>query len=196
MHPFLSGQEISYRIFVIEQTDTAPFNRGKLFNVGFMESMKINPAACCFIFHDVDLLPQNQYNTYACSKSGPRHMSSSVNTFRYHLLYRNLFGGVTAVKKRDMKASNGFSNLFYGWGGEDDDWSSRLRVNGLQIVRWDQSVSRYYMLTHRKEAAGAKKDKLLSESEVKWESDGLSSLHYRVVDITNLLLYTRIRVNL
>ena len=30
---------------------------------------------------------------------------------------------------------NGFSNVFWGWGGEDDDMSNRLRQKKLYISR-------------------------------------------------------------
>ena len=30
---------------------------------------------------------------------------------------------------------NGFSNLFWGWGGEDDDMSRRIHYNKLKITR-------------------------------------------------------------
>ena len=51
-HRFLVLQEMDYRIFVVEQTATRSFNRGKLFNIGFVEAQKRFPAEC-YIFHDV-----------------------------------------------------------------------------------------------------------------------------------------------
>ena len=36
-----------------------------------------------------------------------------------------MFGGVTAFTAEQFKNANGFSNLFYGWGGEDDDIYNR-----------------------------------------------------------------------
>lgn len=131
MHPFLQSQNLDYRIFVIEQSATKEFNRAKLFNVGFVEAAKISDFHC-FIFHDIDLIPQNPNNIYACTKM-PRHMSSSVNTFRYTLPYTELFGGAVALTKKHFEKVNGFSNMFFGWGGEDDDFYSRLFRKGLQV---------------------------------------------------------------
>lgn len=150
IHEFLIKQQIEYQIFVVNQIDRVPFNRGKLFNVGFIESLKISGEFCCFIFHDVDLIPENVHNLYGCSKN-PRHMSVAVNTFRYNLLYPDLFGGVISIRRDQFKAINGFSNLYYGWGGEDDDLSSRISSLGLKIIRWHPDISRYFMLTHKKE---------------------------------------------
>lgn len=92
-----------------------PFNRGKLFNVGFLEASKSskNPKQC-FVFHDVDLLPLNAQNLYACSRRLPIHLSAFVDTFRFNLPYDTLFGGALAISHDTFKAVNGFSNLFFG----------------------------------------------------------------------------------
>lgn len=79
-HNFLQKQNIHYRIFVIEQKDSLPFNRAKLFNIGAVEAM--NAGYPCLILHDVDMLPLTSGNIYACTKK-PRHMSSSLDSFRY-----------------------------------------------------------------------------------------------------------------
>jgi hypothetical protein len=36
----------------------------------------------CLIFHDVDLIPEDDRNIYSCP-SEPRHMSVAVNTMNY-----------------------------------------------------------------------------------------------------------------
>jgi len=58
-----------------------PFNRAMLFNVGYMEAMKKHDFTC-FVFHDVDLIPENDRNIYSCP-TDPRHMSVAVDTMRY-----------------------------------------------------------------------------------------------------------------
>ena len=45
--------------------------------------------------------------------------------FSCRLPYDAIFGGVTALRKEHFKMVNGYSNIFFGWGGEDDDMSSR-----------------------------------------------------------------------
>jgi len=76
LHPLLQRQNLFYGIFVINQIGSSPFNRGMLFNIGFLEAMKTEDWSC-FVFHDVDLLPENDFNIYNCAQM-PRHMSQST----------------------------------------------------------------------------------------------------------------------
>lgn len=117
MHNYLRRQQIHYRIFIIEQDDSKPFNRAKLFNIGASIAMKLDYP--CLVLQDVDLMPMRLGNIYACSKR-PRHMSSSLDLFRYNLPYYGLFGGAVAISSETFLNVNGFSNMFQGWGGEDD----------------------------------------------------------------------------
>jgi len=57
------------------------FNRAMLMNVGFVEALKLYNYDC-FIFHDVDLLPEDDRNLYTCPEQ-PRHMSVAVDVLRY-----------------------------------------------------------------------------------------------------------------
>lgn len=116
-------QQIEYGIFLIEQVAEGLFNRAALMNVGYVESQKLGDWDC-FIFHDIDLLPMDDRNLYNCPDQ-PRHMSVAVDTMGFKLPYSSIFGGVSAMTKLQFKKVNGFSNCFWGWGGEDDDMSNR-----------------------------------------------------------------------
>jgi len=72
IHSFLQKQQIDYTIFVVNQNGNDQFNRALLFNVGYLEAMKLY-SYDCFIFHDVDLLPEDLRNVYKCGDQ-PRHM--------------------------------------------------------------------------------------------------------------------------
>lgn len=85
LHSFLNAQFIDYQIFVVELFEDDPFNKGALYNAGFQELNKLDKFDCV-IFHDVDLLPQSQYNIYSCADL-PRHFSVNVNSLRYVLPY-------------------------------------------------------------------------------------------------------------
>lgn len=58
-----------------------------LMNIGFVEALKIYDFQC-FIFHDVDLIPENDNNIYNCPKQ-PRHMSVAVDKLNYRLEYES-----------------------------------------------------------------------------------------------------------
>uniref|UniRef100_A0A915DG84 Uncharacterized protein n=1 Tax=Ditylenchus dipsaci TaxID=166011 RepID=A0A915DG84_9BILA len=136
LHSLLNKQQLDYGIFVIEQVNNQTFNRGKLMNVGFAEAMKQYDWQC-FIFHDVDLLPEDDRNIYSCPDQ-PRHMSVAVDKFGYKLPYGTIFGGISAMTKQHFRKMNGFSNDYWGWGGEDDDISTRVILAGYSISRYPQ----------------------------------------------------------
>ncbi|XP_053398332.1 beta-1,4-N-acetylgalactosaminyltransferase bre-4-like [Mercenaria mercenaria] len=81
IHPFLQQQQLEYGIFVIEMPPYAAFNRGLLMNAGFEESSRLSNYNC-FIFHDVDLLPETLRNEYKCSDH-PKHMATAIDTRNY-----------------------------------------------------------------------------------------------------------------
>ncbi|EYC22930.1 hypothetical protein Y032_0016g3023 [Ancylostoma ceylanicum] len=126
-HPFLTNQQLDYSIIVVEQAANQTFNRGKLLNVGFIESMRLYDWHC-FVFHDVDLLPEDTRNLHSCPETNPRHMAVAVDKFKYKLFYDGMFGTSCSLTVRQFLNVNGFSNRFWGWGGEDDDMYSSLNV--------------------------------------------------------------------
>ncbi|XP_046671772.1 beta-1,4-N-acetylgalactosaminyltransferase bre-4-like [Homalodisca vitripennis] len=194
MHPFLQFQQLSYQIFIIEQTHQRPFNRAKLFNVGFKEAELVSPFHC-YIFQDVDLLPINIHNIYGCTKL-PRHLSANIDVFEYKVPYDWIFGGAISILKNQFVSVNGFSNKFYGWGGEDDDFYNRVTHNGTTICRFEPEVSKYIMLPHKKEVPNEDRYYYLTTGGRRFDSDGLNSLKYIVKKIELKPLYTRIQVDL
>uniref|UniRef100_A0A8C5PHC4 Beta-1,4-galactosyltransferase n=1 Tax=Leptobrachium leishanense TaxID=445787 RepID=A0A8C5PHC4_9ANUR len=123
LHPFLQRQQLEYGIYVIHQAGNTKFNRAKLLNVGYAEALK-EEKWDCFIFHDVDLLPENDFNLYLCD-SEPKHMVVGRNATGYKLRYKGYFGGVSAMTRGQFAKVNGYSNNYWGWGGEDDDLRRR-----------------------------------------------------------------------
>ncbi|XP_021922372.1 beta-1,4-N-acetylgalactosaminyltransferase bre-4-like isoform X3 [Zootermopsis nevadensis] len=176
LHPLLQRQQLDYGMFVIEQGGDGPFNRAMLMNVGFVEALKLY-SYDCFIFHDVDLLPEDDRNLYTCPEQ-PRHMSVAVDVLKYKLPYQAIFGGVSAMTKTQFQKVNGFSNLFWGWGGEDDDMSNRVRHHGYHISRYPANIARYKMLAHRKQHANPKRYEFLNTGRKRFKTDGLSNLQY------------------
>ncbi|XP_045138991.1 beta-1,4-galactosyltransferase 2-like [Portunus trituberculatus] len=188
MHPFLQRQQLEYTIYVVEQAGSNSFNRGMLMNVGVLEALHQHDFDC-LVLHDVDLLPEDDHNLYTCSDS-PRHMSASISTNDYRLLYKNNFGGVSAITAKQFTAINGFSNKFWGWGGEDDDFFNRVRHHGLNVSRYPSKVARYTMLSHKK--ANPSPDRFTNLRQGKWrfKTDGLNTINYQILKTERRRLFT------
>ncbi|XP_063788212.1 beta-1,4-galactosyltransferase 1-like isoform X2 [Pseudophryne corroboree] len=149
MHPFLQKQQGDYGIYVIEQIENTTFNKAKLMNVCFKEAAK-DYDYNCFIFSDVDIIPMDERNLYRCSKN-PKHMANSLDKFNFRLPYDTIFGGVVAFTKEQFLKINGFSNRFWGWGGEDDELYNRVRSVGMRVERPDQVIARSRMIFHKRD---------------------------------------------
>ena len=61
-------------------------------NIGYEESLKDSDFGC-FVFHDVDLILENDNALYSCPDK-PRHLSSAVDKFNYRLPYESIFGEI------------------------------------------------------------------------------------------------------
>ena len=198
--PLLQRRKYNFRIFVIEQGDRESFNKGKLINIGFREALKIWEYDC-FVFHDVDLVPEDDRIFYGCEQS-PMHLAVAVDKFRYRLPYKEIYGGVVMMTKTHFEQMNGFSNGFWLWGGEDDDSYNRLRLNGLLPRRQSVDIARYKMIRHKHESANT--GGLTDQQRwgfVRWmkrhiRDDGLNRLLYTVNHTRECPLYTHIIVDL
>ena len=69
-----------------------------------------------------------------------------MDKFNYTLPYPKIFGGATAMTPEHFRRVNGYSNQFWGWGGEDDDMWSRVHFHGLVVLR--RNTGMYRMIKH------------------------------------------------
>jgi hypothetical protein len=115
------------------------------------------------------------------------------------LLYSTLFGGITIFTKEQFWKINGFSNEYWGWGGEDDDLYKRVVSSGMAIMRPDANMARYKMI-RGPHHSGAKPNpgrfNLLRSAASRMKNDGLNSLSHKVVSLQQYNLYTKITVEL
>ncbi|XP_072302338.1 beta-1,4-galactosyltransferase 4 [Eucyclogobius newberryi] len=197
LHPFLQRQQLHYAIYVIEQAGDATFNRAKLLNVGYLEALKDHNWDC-FIFHDVDLVPENDHNLYMCDNQ-PKHLVVGRNATGYKLRYKGYFGGVTALTKDQFFQVNGFSNMYWGWGGEDDDLRIRVEMQNMKIVRPPAAIARYTMVFHKRDSGNEiNKDRmrLLGRTPRVWKKDGLNSCSYETLSVERMPLYVNVTVDI
>ncbi|XP_060600772.1 beta-1,4-N-acetylgalactosaminyltransferase bre-4-like [Ruditapes philippinarum] len=194
MHPFLQQQQIYYGIFVIEMPPGLAFNRGLLMNVGFKESSRIHNYNC-FIFHDVDLLPEHIGNIYKCGDF-PKHMASAIDTRNYKVYYKHSFGGVNAFTREQFIRVNGFSTVYFGWGREDDDLYQRCLHANLTMQRLPVRIGRYKNLTHPRATLAERNSELYKTREDRYVSDGISNLTYKRIKLEIRPLYTWILIGI
>lgn len=92
------------------------FNRAKLMNIGYQESLKQDNYSC-FVFSDGDLVPMDDRNLYRCLDK-PRHLSVAVNKCNFQLPSATYFGGLT-VLQGPLCGNQWFSKhlLGVGWRG-------------------------------------------------------------------------------
>ncbi len=190
--PILKRQQLKFRFIVVEQVSPDLFNKGRLHNAGFefAQSLGVN----CVVFHDVDMIPLDDRNTYGYPRQ-PRHVAPYTDTLNYELWYHNLVGGVLSMKTEHYVKLNGFSNEYWGWGGEDDDMGKRILGHGMAILRPHRAVGRYTMLQHKQRSRAKPVRKILSGAAKRWKTDGLNSCVWNVTNVEQRKLFYHLNVN-
>uniref|UniRef100_H3CFT3 Si:dkey-199f5.8 n=1 Tax=Tetraodon nigroviridis TaxID=99883 RepID=H3CFT3_TETNG len=163
-------------------------------NAGFREAMREEEWDCLF-FHDVDLIPEDDRNTYTCD-SNPKHAAIAMDKFGYKYMY---FGGVSALTPMHYLKINGFPNNYWGWGGEDDDIGVRVSLAGMYITRPSLKIGRYKMIKHKLDKGNdvnPKRFNMLAKTRQTWKLDGMNTLEYKTISREYLPLYTNITIDI
>lgn len=125
-------------VVVAEQArDGLKFNRGALLNAGFLRALELGVDSV--IFHDADLIPSDELlplYTEPVRLRDIQHLGHAFSRYRDNPKY---LGGVVHIHVDDYRVLNGFPNVFWGWGGEDDELSAR--VQELSSPPYDLRVS-------------------------------------------------------
>lgn len=176
------------RLYVIEQMDEKPFNRGKLCNVAFLEFKKEFDH---FAAHDVDMIPENADYSYC---KNPCQIATQVEQFKWGVPYPRYMGGVTLLPNDKFEVINGFSNLFEGYGGEDDFLRQRFEQKGIII---ESRPCRFKSLPHEINIDHdlRMKNFYKLKEPIDW-NDGLSNCKYEIVHCDDLEHYTLLQVKL
>eukprot|EP00118_Oscarella_pearsei_P002175 m.9744 g.9744 ORF g.9744 m.9744 type:complete len:331 (+) comp21601_c0_seq1:314-1306(+) len=200
--PFLKKQGILFHVYIIEQTGDGLFNRGKLSNIGFLVAKERDYDYVCF--HDVDMLPLNEKNQYSYPQSNPHHLATCVQQFDYKLPFAWYNGGVVSFTMDQYQKINGMSNVYFGWGKEDDDLYRRITSSGYKLERQEPAsgpdcIGRYKSLDHgpRDYSSTKRNNQLLSRGRERQSTDGLNSVKYKKVKEDFVSRWcTRILVNI
>mmetsp|Transcript_11116 Transcript_11116/g.26797 ORF Transcript_11116/g.26797 Transcript_11116/m.26797 type:complete len:380 (+) Transcript_11116:70-1209(+) len=185
-----------FHVYIVEQSDdNRKFNRGKLLNIGFDMAKKAKRKHDVFIFHDVDLLPQEDLgDAYATFPKAPYHIARVWDRYSNNPKY---FGGVVSFSASDFKRINGYPNTFWGWGGEDDELQLRCQNIGLSwewprnggtLVDLEEMTlqDKLGFLRQHKEWKCMVKWEALEEHEKTWKVNGLNDLVYGVLATNSL----------
>ena len=113
-----------YSIIIVEQDNASAFNRGMLCNIGFLEAEK---QKCNYVvFHDVDMIPTDVDYSYS---NKPIHLAPIDDSFESY------FGGITLFPSKSFRKVDGFSNMYWGWGFEDDDLRYRCVKSSIPFYK-------------------------------------------------------------
>lgn len=188
-------QNLDLTYWVVEQDDHNLFNRGWLTNVGIHTAIERFRAENidCIVQHDVDRYPVGPVNYGDCKY--PIQLSSENSQWNRSVPYENYAGGVVAMTPKHWQLVNGMSNLYEGWGGEDDDLYHRLRASGLLsggeigairrpregFGKFDEWHDSYHTKRdNRKQHQTMKRLERMKRGQALWKSDGLNTLKYDV----------------
>lgn len=163
-----------YDIIIVEQDNDKPFNRAKLLNIGFDLKKEESDYFC---FHDVDMIPEEADYSYVTQ---PTHGFSAIKHLGYKLSANSNYGGVNFFNKEDFIKINGYSNEFWGWGGEDNDLLFRVKSKGFPLHR---RLGKFDNLLHDrapKNTLEYKKNVERITSKYNYDLEGLNTLVYKV----------------
>jgi len=197
-------QKLSFTIFVAEQEGNGTFNKGQLMNTAYKWAIKQNMFDC-FVFHDVDMIAEETQNIYHCKENAAYNLSPLIDKFNYseNSIYSNhlTVGGATAFKAWQFDRVDGYSNEYWGWGGEDDDLAMKLRLRRIPLRRAPFNIARFKMIRHERDKGNPVNENRWNLLQIKnirrrlfLKSDGLSNLNTHITKIFFLPTHTHITV--
>lgn len=184
---------------IVEQSDdNKRFNLGKLINVGFnyYENTK-NNENWIFMFNPIDMFPSDGLTTYL---KGKKYLEEKKCDFLgYHYNIEHGFYKSFACSKNTFKFLNGFTNKFWGYGAEDDEFFVRIRIKNMKreykkisFESWGEYGEDNLHSYHSPDALlgldhhNTNLNTAFTLSEEKMDLDGLSTLSYNIIDKTEL----------
>lgn len=192
--------DVNKEIIVIEQDDNLPFMRGQLFNIGVKYANgKYIALSDNDMFHlrKVDWI--DIYETVKKPLIGFKWISQiKLNNGKAIITETKEcptgFGGFNFMTKNDFISFNGFSNLFIGWGYEDNFYSNRF-----SYIRIPQNLGHIThptnQKTHLKNILFNKEIKEKHIKEINPKMDGYLQTTYTLVSdkIVNTVRYIKVK---
>ena len=168
-------------LYIIEQGNNKPFNRGILLNVGHDIISKKN-IYNNEVHHDVDMLPNTDLIKY--------FFSDNVIGAHPEPHYDEFMGAIAIIPLDIMNKINGYTNIMYGWGYEDENLNQRLKHNN--ITSYHVNSGKVTILEHKpSDRSFNEKNKKINENNN--FNSGLSDLKYIITSqssVNNVPKYT------
>ena len=90
------------------------------------------------------------------------------------------YGGVNIFNNEDYIKINGFSNEFWGWGGEDDDLLNRIKSVNYGIYRKSGNFKSLYHKPNGPKHNNYKDNVTRCRTIYDYQSEGLNTLNYEI----------------
>ncbi|KAL3884625.1 hypothetical protein ACJMK2_024752 [Sinanodonta woodiana] len=192
LHTVLQRQQLEYGIYVVEMALPTQFNRGLLVNAGFRTARGISNYTC-YVIHDVDSLMTDDRNLYRCGSQPIHFMTGSTKYKDNGIPYFGFHGGVVGFTPEQYLKVNGFSNLYFGWGSEDDDLGIRVQHSGMSYVRPKDEFGKYVALPHVRDVGNQESPNsfgLVRNVPVRQMEDGVETIRFKRFALEYQQLYT------
>jgi len=204
--------DIDYQIYIIEQANDKPFNKGIIFNAGFDLTNKYYDY---LTLHDIDMLPISA-NYYYNSQSYhlPSNIYNQHTNGRLDEFYTNKIGtfngGVIVIDNEQYNQCNGHSNNYWGWGSVDDDFALRLSslkkplINRCLKIEHNIILLGYYVTLHHDDVRfddepfndiNLERLKNMNSNKLDFKKDGLSSLKYKLLNTEDKKEYIKYSID-
>ena len=196
-------KDLGVDLYVIEQDDDKPFNRGKLFNAFYLIQ---GNRYLYTIYHDVDMrvdMKLGDINQIFDFPINPTLIATYVQQFNgsrrdtrtWKEVYDTYFGGITALTRNQMVKCGGYSNDIWSWGNEDDALRKSVLDSGMSIDR-----RKAYVWCEQHERAidpiNFNKGREIVKNGVNLTKDGLEFCTFEVTERVENEFYTHIKVKL
>lgn len=217
MHNYMKNYfpEIIYEIVVVEQVNDKPFNKGILFNAGYVLT---SGNTDYYALHDVDQLPlssnykYDEWPNHLCVNCLEQSNDGVLKNFYENTRYLQK-GGSIIVTKPLYEKCNGHSNLYWGWGCIDDDFAIRLELTGHYFKRYgvfmnhndkEKNKLGYYITLNANTQRYDDEPNYLKNTNIlknfyknlnHYKSDGLNNLNFDLLEEVISNEYIRYKIN-
>lgn len=203
LHNYLTSIELKfkYQILVGEQlNNSSKFNKGQVINTLVKYALDTFSSIDCLILHDVDIIPlENVTIDYRCRQM-PYHLTRKLFIIKQNeerVYNQFVTGGILSLRPVHFIISNGYSNGYFGWGGEDDNWTLRMFNKKLCILRPPSLL--FTMLSHNQSIENSNRFKKLTKTLVNQANDGLNTINkqtkIKLIHKYSIFTHLKIKVN-